>query len=102
MRQNQPKIYRHWRENPDQACPPEGESVAAARERAQVALTKILKKHRQGTIALVIPEPLASVVRGILRNDELDDLWQAETDAGGWTLIEMPAGEVPVNGERTV
>jgi broad specificity phosphatase PhoE len=101
VRQNQPKIYRHWRENPELACPPEGESIAAARERAQAALAKILKKHREGTIALVIPEPLASVVRGILRNDELDDLWRAETDTGGWTLIEMPEGVAPVNGQRT-
>ncbi len=98
VRQNQPKIYRHWRENPESACPPEGESIAAARERARSAVAKILKKHRQGTIALVIPEPLASVVRGFLRNDELDDLWQAETDIGGWTLIEIPTGEVPVSG----
>ena len=98
VRQNQPKIYRHWRENPELACPPEGESIAAARERAQSAVAKILKKHRQGTIALVIPEPLASVVRGFLRNNELDDLWQAETDVGGWTLIEISTGEVPVSG----
>jgi len=94
VRQNQPKIYRHWRENPELACPPEGESIAAARERVQSALAKILKKHRQGTIALVISEPLASVVRGCLQNNELDDLWQAETDAGGWTWIELERGEV--------
>ena len=98
LRQNQPKIYRHWRENPELACPPEGESIAAARERAQSAVAKILRKHRQGTIALVIPEPLASVVRGFLRNNELDDLWQAETDVGGWTLIELEEGAMPVNG----
>jgi probable phosphoglycerate mutase len=98
LRQNQPKIYRHWRENPELACPPEGESIASARERAQSAIAKILKKHRQGTIALVIPEPLASVVRGFLRNNELDDLWQAETDVGGWTLIELDEGAVPTNG----
>jgi hypothetical protein len=61
-------------------------------------VAKILKKHRRGTIALVIPEPLASVVRGFLQNDELDDLWRAETDIGGWTLIEIPTGEVPVSG----
>ncbi len=98
LRQNQPKIYRHWRENPEQVCPPEGESIAVARERAVSAITKILKKHGRGTIALVIPEPLASVVRGFLQNNELDDLWQAETDAGSWTLIELEHQGVPANG----
>jgi broad specificity phosphatase PhoE len=100
VRQNQPKIYRHWRETPELACPPEGESVAAARERAAAVLGKILRKHRQGTIALVVPEPLGSVVRGILQNDALDDLWQAETDLGEWILIEMPEGEIPTNSQR--
>jgi broad specificity phosphatase PhoE len=98
VRQTQPKIYRHWRENPELACPPEGESIAVARERAQSALAKILKKHRQGTIALVIPEPLASVVRGFLQNNELDDLWQAETDICHWTLIELEREGAPANG----
>ena len=41
-------------------CPPEGESVAAARRRLGGVLAKIRRKHKSGTVALVIPEPLAS------------------------------------------
>ncbi|MCU0960265.1 MAG: histidine phosphatase family protein [Pirellulaceae bacterium] len=90
VRQTQPRTYRHCREFPELVCPPEGESVQAARERARRAVTKLLKRHRAGTIALVVPEPMASVVRGLLQADEpLDDLWQAETDTADWKMLEM-------------
>ncbi len=97
VRQNQPRIYRQGQENPDSFCPPEGESVAAARQRAELAVKKIVKKHRNSTIALVVPEPLASVVRELLKAEEMEDVWKAELDCGDWMLIEIPIGKVPVS-----
>lgn len=95
VRQTQPKTYRHCREFPELVCPPEGESMVAARQRARRAVTKLVRRHRTGSIALVVPEPMASVVRGILQGDEsLEDLWQAETDTAAWTMLEfLPPGE---------
>lgn len=95
VRQTQPKTYRHCREFPELVCPPEGESMVAGRQRARRAVTKLVRRHRAGTIALVVPEPMASLVRGVLQEDEpLDDLWQAETDSAAWTVLEMhPPGE---------
>ena len=95
---NQPRIYRQGLENPEAFCPPEGESVAAVRQRARAVLAKLIKKHKSGTVALVVPEPLASVVRGILRDGELQNVWKSEQDSGDWTLIEIEPGEVPVTG----
>jgi probable phosphoglycerate mutase len=97
VKQNQPRIYRQGQDNPDSFCPPEGESLAAARQRAQLVLNKIIKKHKGGTVALVVPEPLASVVRGLLQAHAMDNVWNAEQDCGVWTLIEIPTGEVPVS-----
>lgn len=97
VKQNQPKIYRLGQDNPEAFCAPEGESVAAARQRAQLVLTKLIKKHKSGTVALVVPEPLASVVRGLLQMHAMQDVWKAEQDCGIWTLIEVPTGEVPVS-----
>ncbi len=98
VKQNQPRIYRQGLENPDSFCPPEGESVAAVRQRARAVLAKLMKKHKNGTVAIVVPEPLASVVRGILRDCELQNVWKAEQDCGDWTVIEVEPGEVPVTG----
>jgi len=97
VRHNQPRVYRRGQENPQSFCPPEGESVASARQRAAAVLKKIIKKHKQGTVALVVPQPLGSVIRGLLDADEMDNVWKAEQDSGAWTLIEIPPKEVPIN-----
>lgn len=70
-----PKVYRQWKEQPETICPPQGETIDAARVRVAKALIKLQKKHKTGTLGLVVPEPLARVVRHVLRNDDLSDLW---------------------------
>jgi probable phosphoglycerate mutase len=74
----QPKVYRQFMEQPETICPPEGETVPAARTRADEALSRLVKKHDEGTIGLVVPEPMASIVRQVLRRDELGDLWDTD------------------------
>jgi probable phosphoglycerate mutase len=85
----QPKVYRQWQEQPESICPPEGETIAEAMTRVQAAMSKILKKHKDGVIGLVVPEPLASLVRAHLGQGELGDLWRAAEDHGQWELIEL-------------
>lgn len=85
----QPKVYRQWQDQPESICPPEGETLAEARQRVQAALTKLLKKHKQGTVGLVLPEPLASVARALLAHCELGDLWRANEDHGRCELIDL-------------
>ena len=92
VRQKQPTVYRQWQEQPETLCPPEGETIDHARDRVAGALTKVLKKHKDGVIGLVVPEPLASVVREFLGQEELGDLWQANCEHGCWSLIELVAG----------
>ncbi len=89
VRQTQPKVYRQWQENPHNVCPPEGETLGDAQSRVETALIKLLKKHKQGVVALVVPEPLASLVRSFLQQRHLGDLWKAECECGNWELIEV-------------
>lgn len=97
VRQNQPRIYRQGQENPEAFCPPEGESMAAARRRTEAVVRKLMKKHKNGTVALIVNEPLASLVRGILQEGGLGSVWKSELDCGSWTCIEIHRGEVPVS-----
>jgi probable phosphoglycerate mutase len=90
VKRKQPKVYRQWQEQPGIICPPEGEMLNAARERVQTALTKILKKHKEGMIALVAPEPLAGVVQALLLQREIGDFWTTSAVCGKWEVI---AGE---------
>jgi broad specificity phosphatase PhoE len=85
----QPKVYRRWQENPETMCPPEGETLSAARRRVGAAVDKILKKHRSGVVGLVAPEPLASVVRDHLMPGKLGDLWKAECVCGSWESFDI-------------
>jgi broad specificity phosphatase PhoE len=87
VKTTQRKVYRQWQDQPDTVCPPEGEMLEDARGRVQQALDKILKKHKHGTIAVVVSEPLASLVRCYLSHGDLGDLWQAETACGSWQII---------------
>jgi broad specificity phosphatase PhoE len=89
VRHSQPRVYRQLLERPETVCPPQGEPVGEALERVRRVLVKVLKKHRAGTIALVVPEPLASLVRSTLEQCHVGDLWKAECECGIWQMIEM-------------
>jgi broad specificity phosphatase PhoE len=88
VRRTQPKVYKQGQESPLSLCPPGGETIQQAKERVIKAIAKVTKRNGGETIALVIPDPLASIVHSILEGDEIRDLWKSETDAGQWELIE--------------
>lgn len=91
VKSNQPKVYRKWLENPETVCPPEGETLQAAQERLQEVIFKLTKKHKEGTIALVLPEPLASVLDHVLRDADFGNLWQSCCQSRpAWELIPAP------------
>jgi probable phosphoglycerate mutase len=89
VKQRQPKVYRQWQEHPETVCPPQGEPLAIARQRVAEALEKIVRKHRSGTVAIVVPEPLCALVKAWLERTEVGDLWKAECECGGWHLITV-------------
>jgi probable phosphoglycerate mutase len=91
VKSKQPKVYRQWQEQPEVVCPPQGETLGEARQRVQAALAKLLKKHKSdGLLAMVIPEPLASVFRNVLGHEGWGDLWRCASCNGRWQLLEVP------------
>ncbi len=70
VKSKQPKVYRQWHDRPDTVCPPGGETVQEATERLKESLGKLTKKHKGGTIALVLAQPLAGVMRSLLHHDQ--------------------------------
>ena len=55
VRHKQPKVYRQWQEQPENVCPPEGEMLAEADQRVCAAVTKLLKRNKEGVIAWSCP-----------------------------------------------
>lgn len=99
VRQTQPKVYRQWQERPETVCPPGGETLAHAQERLGEVISKLTKKHKNGTIAVVVSEPVASLFRNSLDATAVGDLWQAERDRGTWEMIEI---ETKKNGSKPI
>jgi broad specificity phosphatase PhoE len=89
VRRKQPKVYRQWQEKPQCICPPEGEMLEEAEQRVRNKMTKLLKRHKDGAIGLVVPEPLASLVRRLVDQSELGDLWKATAEHGQWEVLEV-------------
>jgi len=91
----QPKVYRQWQEHPETVCPPEGESLQVVRERLSHALAKIAKKQKSGTTAILVPEPVVSLLKNMLRDDAVGNLWETEGgEEAAWELIEVPTAVV--------
>jgi phosphoserine phosphatase len=91
VKTKQPKVYRQWQEQPENVCPPQGETLTTAKQRVSTVITKLLKKHKSDALfAVVVPEPLASVVRNVVRHDAWGDLWQSATETPHWQVIDVP------------
>ncbi len=96
VKQGQPKVFRQLQDHPETVCPPQGEPVGNALERVKALISRLLRKHRSGTVAIVAPEPVASFVRAALSRAELGDLWKAECEQGGWQMIDVQPEKVAV------
>ncbi|MBN1588436.1 MAG: histidine phosphatase family protein [Pirellulales bacterium] len=89
VRRKYPRAYRQWQDQPQSVQPPEGENIEQAVHRIAAVMTKVLKKHKDGMIALVLPEPMASLVRCHLDHGELGDLWKAAQGHGYWEFCDV-------------
>lgn len=93
VRHKQPKVYRQWQEQPENVCPPEGEMLSEADDRVRAALVKLLKRHKEGVIGLVVPEPLLSLARRFITHGELGDLWKAPNGHGRFEVLAVDCEE---------
>ena len=94
VRHKQPKVYRQWQEQPENVCPPEGEMLAEADGRVRAAMVKLLKRHKEGVIGLVLPEPLRSLARRFVAHCELGDLWKAPNGHGWFEVLAVDPEEI--------
>ena len=88
IRRKQPRLYRQWQDNPWAVAPPEGELLEDACERVEDTLAKLLRRHANGRVAVVVPEPLDRIVRWLVAGESMGDLWAR--DPHGEPVVEIP------------
>lgn len=91
VKQGQPKVFRQLQDHPATVCPPEGEPVGDAISRVKALVQRLERKHKSGTVALVVPEPLASLVVAAFGQCQVGDLWKVECQGGGWQKLQCQA-----------
>jgi len=89
VRRTQPTVYKNIQEHPEAFAPPGGERLEDAQDRVRKTVERLVKKHKNEFILLIVPDPLASLIRQLLVAGDLGDLWKAEKDAGSWELIAL-------------
>jgi len=98
VRLKQPKVYRQWQDQPEIVCPPQGEMLSEAEDRVRAAMTKLLKRHKEGVIAVVLPEPVLSLARRFVKHNELGNLWKATSGHAQWEVVGVEPEEVLAAG----
>ncbi|MCA9247945.1 MAG: histidine phosphatase family protein [Planctomycetales bacterium] len=91
VRTKQPKVFRQWQDRPENVCPPGGEMIDDVRQRVLQTITKLAKKHKDGVVGLVVPEPLANVIGCLIRDESLRDLWRTGI-GGAWESVSFTPG----------
>jgi broad specificity phosphatase PhoE len=89
IRTKQPTVYRQWQDQPENLRPPEGEMLSEASERIEAVLNKLLRKHRYGTIAIVVPEPLATIMQCLIQGTEHGDLWKSASRCATCQVLDI-------------
>ena len=89
VKQTQPKLFRQWAEMSEAGCPPDGETLADARDRVAQFLKRVKKKHPSGTIAVVAPQPLLSVIRSVLDPETAPQPWTNVSESGKWEAFTL-------------
>lgn len=93
IRRRQPRLARHWEEDPWTVVPPDGEPLATARDRIAQAIGKILSRHADGQVAVVVPQPIDRIIRALMTGEPAGDLW--EISAPGPALVEVRVAPPP-------
>lgn len=89
LKEQQPRLYRQWQDNPEAICPPGGETIEDARARVKNVLKRIYRKFRGGTVVIVAPEPLFSVIRSEIDDSEIRDSISQNNDVDRWEEVEL-------------
>jgi probable phosphoglycerate mutase len=84
-----PTALHQWRDAPATVVPPEGESFADAIERMRAALRQIIKRNREGVVAIALRPLAQQTAAGILRDEPAEIIAQHLQNVEPIVTIEL-------------
>jgi broad specificity phosphatase PhoE len=69
------KVYRQWRQEPMSVEPPDGEAVSEAAGRLTERVRKIVKRHEEEVVALVLGQFAVAILRCELDDRSYEKFW---------------------------
>ena len=81
------EIFELWRERPDLAKIPDGESFQQARQRSLNALNKIIADCKQGVVVIVTHRVITKLLECALLGLDDSHFWNIEQDTCGVTTF---------------
>jgi probable phosphoglycerate mutase len=99
--ERQPKLHRQGQENPWALMPPEGEALEECCDRASTAIERLLRRHGEGPLALVVPEPLGRIIRWVVAGESFGNLWQPDRDEPAVRRLPLAAQWSASAGDRS-
>ena len=88
LKQRHPKAWKQWIEEPSGIHPPQGESFGDASERIVRFLDTQLRRYRNESVGLIIPDPLAQILSCQLRGCDKPRLTELP-DGGTIEVIDL-------------
>jgi broad specificity phosphatase PhoE len=98
FQRTQPRMYRQWRLHAGAASPPGGEPLRSARQRVGAAVSRLLTRHRDGVVALVLPEPVAHLVRSRVVPGPVRPASTVTAACGCWEMITVEPARLLLTG----
>jgi len=81
--------YNSWKVSPTSGCPPKGESVKDAYDRAVSIMHKIIDKNKGQTVCVVSGNIFLSVLKCYLKHMDLDKMWKFVPGKTWWDVFEI-------------
>jgi alpha-ribazole phosphatase len=98
VRRTWPELYARWEKKPTAMVFPDGESLAAVRERAARAIAEAASRHPGQAVAIVSHRVVVKVALCAVLGLDDSHFWQIRQDTGCINRIEIPAGKEASTG----
>lgn len=91
LRRKHPRTFQKCQDCATTVCPPEGETLQEAAERVSAVLARPLRKGLN--FGIVVPEPLAGIVRCVVQGRPLDEVDWLGRPSRLWEILKSSPAE---------